>query len=574
MSTLSGLTEGEFTAEESLLEAQLELLTERLADLELSREDQGWIRLSGEGNDDFSRAGLREIAAIARLYSIKNPLIKRAVDLQVFYVWAQGISFVAKDDRVQQVVDKFLDDRKNQTELTSHVARTGKERDLMVSGNLFLAFFTNQSTGTVRVRSIPFSEIEDVVFNPEDRREPWFYLRVWEESRIEGAAITPVRTPRKAWYPDWRHTRNLPTELGGVEVRDVPVYHVKVGAHDGMRFGIPEVYAAIDWARGYKEFLTDWATLVKALSRFAWRATVKGGTAARTAATARLSRAPAAATEPQTNRATVGGTFVGSEAGASLEAIPKTGAQTSADDGRRLLLMVAAATGNPETFFGDVSVGTLATATSLDRPTELKFRDRQTLWSDVLRDILEYVVDRAIEAPNGALDGVFVAAEDGEDGEGDWVLAPGDPQPGEDPAEAGDKTVEVRFPPVLEHDVAGNVAAVVSAITLNGSPLEDVLMTPEQAARLVLQALNVDNAEEWLDEAFPKDANGAPVLRPDQQAKQDQALAIATATAKATPPPVAPNAPAVPPPGTAPAMEALHEGIKELIRAIESSKGE
>lgn len=557
---------------------QLEHLVERLADLELAREDSGWLRLGIEGTDDFTRQGLGLIAETCRLYAAKNPLIKRAVALQTFYIWAQGVSFVAKDPRVQDVVDDFLDDRKNQVELTSHQARTGKERDLAVSGNLFFAFFVNQSTGRVRVRSIPFAEVQDIYFNPEDRREPWYYLRQWSTSHLQPGSPTPIVVQRKAWFPDWRHTRAKVPELGGIEVIDTPIYHVKVDGFDGMKFGVPEVYAAIDWARAYKEFLTDWATLVKALSRFAWKQTVRGGVAARTAAVAKLGRQPASALEVQTNRATPGGTWVQSE-GSDLAPIPKTGATTSADDGRRLLLMVAAATGNPETFFGDVSVGTLATATSLDRPTELRFRDRQSLWSDVLRDILDWVIDRAIEAPNGPLDGQFVPEEAGEEGEGEWILAPGEPKPGAEPEEEGNRSVEVKFPPILEHDFAGSVTAAVQAITLGGSPISSDLLTPRQAGEILLAALNIDNAEEWLDEAFPVDKDGNPVDRPDQAARKAMALDIAKATA----PVVAPGQPPAPPQGgqdnnpPSPAQEALQpfrEAIRELITAVEAIKGE
>jgi hypothetical protein len=42
---------------------------------------------------------------------------------------------------------------------------------------------------------------------------------------------------------------------------------------DGWKFGIGDAYAALPWARAYDGFLTDWAKLVKALSRFAWRLT-------------------------------------------------------------------------------------------------------------------------------------------------------------------------------------------------------------------------------------------------------------------------------------------------------------
>ncbi|WP_319580514.1 hypothetical protein [uncultured Methanospirillum sp.] len=52
--------------------------------------------------------------------------------------------------------------------------------------------------------------------------------------------------------------------------------HVKVNCLNDMLWGVSEVYTAIDWSKGYKEFLEDWMRLVKAYSRFAWNATIKG----------------------------------------------------------------------------------------------------------------------------------------------------------------------------------------------------------------------------------------------------------------------------------------------------------
>jgi hypothetical protein len=86
--------------------------------------------------------------------------------------------------------------------------------------------------------------------------------------------------------------------------------------------------------------------------------------------------------------------------------------------------MVAAATGMPEFFFGDANVGNHATAKTLDRPTELKFLDRQTLWADIHQDILQYVIDQSAlaeslwKAANADTDlaGLLDAAPEGRDG--------------------------------------------------------------------------------------------------------------------------------------------------------------
>jgi hypothetical protein len=156
---------------------------------------------------------------------------------------------------------------------------------------------------------------------------------------------------------------------------------MKVGGLSEMQFGIPETYQALDWARAYKEFLEDWATIVKSLSRFAWKMTVPQGSDGVAVAQSVLGSTVSLESGENNPAPPAGSAFV--ESGEfNLQAMPKTGATIQADDGRRLLLMALAAFGIPETFTGDVSVGTLATAESLDRPTELKFRDRQTLWQD------------------------------------------------------------------------------------------------------------------------------------------------------------------------------------------------
>lgn len=565
-------------------ETQIDHLTEVITELQLRQEDIGWVKLNG-ADFEIGRQDLRNITSICRMYALRHPLINRALNVQTYYVMGQGLSFRAKDSRVQELLTAFWEDPKNSAELSKHVALTGKEEMLSTTGNLFLTLFANISTGKVRVRSIPFSQVEEIYYNPDDGKDPWFYLRRWTEKRFTPmAAAQPVQ--RAAWYPDWRYNGAVPARLGGEEVIDVRVMHIKVGALDDMPFGLSEFYQAIDWAKAYQTFLTDWAALVKALNAFAWKVTVKGGVAARQSAKAALSRDPSDPSVPNRTAEPAGGKFIANEGGADISAIPKSGATISADDARRLLLMVAAATGLPETFFGDASVGTLATATSLDRPTELKFRNRQQLWIDVLGDLFGWVIDRGIEAPNGPLDGTFEQEEGEEAGIGKWVLSPPDALPGEEPVDVGDRAIDVTFPPILEHDVAASVTAAVSAITLNGSPINDTTITPEQAARLILTALGVDDIDAWIDEIFPRDPKtGEPILRADQQrretlqAQADAAKFAAFGHAPGAPAPAGgPNPPANPagnqnpPPANANAtQEALHEAVVALVTWLESN---
>ncbi len=468
----------------------LELLQERIASLELALEDASWQRLIGETEREFSRDGLRQICAMARLMYLKNPLIQRGVNVQRDYVFGQGISVKAEADVVNEVVERFWEDQKNQAELTSHQALMYKEVDLAIYGNIFFVLFTRPSTGQVRVRTIPVDEVIEIICNPDDAKEPWLYRRQWTQQGFDLASGATDVESLTAYYPDWRWMPTTkPDNIGGYPVLwNQPVYHVRVGGLADMRFGVSEVYAAIDWARAYKSFLEDWATIVRAYSRFAFQLTVRGGKSGIAAAKVKMASTlgtDGVETNPPPAAAS---TFIGSE-NASLQPVRTGGATTSAEDARRLLLMVAATLGLPETFFGDASVGSLATAQSLDRPTELKFRSRQTLWADVLTAICDFVVVAAVRY--GELQGVL---EEEADGTPEVKLAEIDPDTG-DPVSA---SVKVTFPPILEHDVAATTTAITQAAALD-------VLDDRTLARMILQALGETDVDGVLEKLFPDD---------------------------------------------------------------------
>ena len=554
------------------LGSEQELLQERIADLELSLEDLNWTRLGYETSTEFSRQGLKRIAALSRVFFLKNPLINRAVTLQAQYVWGQGVSISGKHPDVDGVVQAFLDDPKNQVELTSHQARILKEQDLQVEGNLFFVLFPNRATGRIRVRTIPPDEINDILCNPDDRKEPWLYERVWQAQTFDmGSGLRMTPGLQHAYYPDWRYCPTAkPATIGGRPVMwDSPVYHVKVGGLSTMVFGVPETYQAFDWARAYKDFLEDWSTIVRAYSKFAWQLTTKGGKKGVAAAKARLgttvgvgSGSGMADNNPP---GPAGSIFATYEGGADMQPIKPAGATTSAEDGRRLLLMVAAATGLPETFFGDTNTGSLATAKSLDRPTELKFRDRQTLWADIYDNLLQYVIEKAALAPKGKIRG---SQQWNDEMDEQIVVLENDPETGE----PIDRHIDIDFPAILEHDKAAEMAAIVQAATLEGKALAGTMDLPT-VTRLVLTALGQDDIDDILADMFPEG------WEEEQAAKEeaDRAHALALAQARGIIPgqPEATQASTEPPEGQQPmapvqakANEALAEALRELREAI------
>lgn len=476
---------------ERQLNDTIELLSERIAELEFAQEDMGWTRLGGESTYEFSFDFLKRIVARSRLFYLNHPLIHRAVSLQADYVFAQGVNIQATDDEVNKVIQDFLDDEKNEKEITGHKARLLKEQTLMLDGNVFLVLFTDVSdSGKVQIRSILVDEIVDIITNPDDFNDVWYYKRQWTARDPE----TFETKQRIAYYPDIDYDpgiRGRRTSLKDGPIHwDAPIYHVNVGALAKSRYGVPEVYSALDWAQAFRNFLEDWATIVRSYARFAWKLVTPGGKNAVSAAKTRLGTTVgrSLSIEETNPPALAGSTFVTTKDGVNVEPIKTSGATTNARDGREIRMMVAAALGIPDTFFGDVDVGNLATARTLDRPTELKFRSRQQLWTDVHHKILGHVVKWAAVAKNGPLrsQAKFKLVN------GRLVIE-----------HTLDTHVEVVFPPILEHSILDRISAVANAVTLNGKTF--AIDSPELAKttmRLMFQALGLKDVDEITDRIF------------------------------------------------------------------------
>ena len=473
-----------------------DLLTERIAELELALEDIGWIALGGEAMDEFSRDGLTRITRLGRIFYLKNPLVKRGVDVQTQYVWGQGMTIKAADEDINAEIQAFLDNETNRAEVTGKQAQMVKERELQTDGNLFFVLFTNEASGQVRVRSIPFGEIAKVIHNPEDSKEPWYYERSYtrEEWDLDSGAFTHKVVTE--YFPDWKyHPITKRTTINHKPVHwDRPVYHVKVGGFSNWTFGVSEVYAAIDWARAYKEFLEDWASITRAYRRFAFKMTGMKSAGEIAAVKGKLD-----STYAKPGAETVPPPLTGSVAfmteGRDLEPVRTAGATVSMEDGRRLMLQVCAAQGLPETFYGDVSVGTLATAKSLNRPTELMMLSRQTLWADIYSELLTYMLMQQVKATGGALRGKGIVEVEEEDGKSEYTLVWN---------EDVEAKIDIDFPPIVEHDIDKLIGSIVDAATLKGFGLAGTL-DMKNLVRMLLVALGEEDVDETLDLMFPED---------------------------------------------------------------------
>lgn len=481
-------------------------LKERLADLELALEDKGWTKLIANSTNEFSRWGIVTIICLCRLYFIKNPLVRRGIMTISQYVCGRGVNIAASDEASNQVLQDFLSDPRNAHEIGA-LGLAKKIQTEYTDGNIFFAFFADAS-GKVVLRTIDATEIDQVVTDPDDASVPRYYHRRWMQQQFDAQSGVVRTQAMEGWYVALGYTPRAGIDVQTDDTgQPVPVYHAKFGGLPKWTYGCPLAYPALDYARAYKELLENWCSIQRALARFAWQVKTEGGAPAIAAFRKKLETTLGSGADLQgvdTNPPPVTGSSFITGPGNELSPIKTAGVQTPLESGRRVLLMVAAAFGLPETFFGDASVGTLATAKSLDRPTELLCKQVQEEWREILQIICRYVLERARTTPGGSLR--------------------------EAVTDPNTVTISVEFPDILEHDGASRIQQIVSSMTLDGKQVNGI--DERIGIGLLLTELGVEDVRTVLESMYPEAEYKDRMDRLNQEPAQQPATSPAAVEAR------------------------------------------
>ena len=367
------------------------------AALLLAQDELGWQRLGGtttDNNNDFSDISRVQMVRRARLYWTRDPMAKRALNLYTAYALGRGMELRHKNETAQGVLKAFLADPRNRRVLGKLGLRKLSTK-LLVDGELFLAVIA-RNPHKVQVRIIDALEISEIVSDPDDAENLWYYRR--DTTRADGQV-------RERWYraadADWNgasETKARSTLGAGraaaikAGLQDkIQIIHVAINTLG--RRGYPLLTPVLDWTKTLRKFMEDRATLTRAAAQFAFKKKVRGGPAQVNELT-RSMRNGQPAEAGYNRQGPPAGSTVLENAGVDTEWFKTdTGAGNAVEDARLFRLQVQAGVGIPEHYFSDSSNGNLATATSMERPVELTFAEYQEVLIELLlalgREVLE-----------------------------------------------------------------------------------------------------------------------------------------------------------------------------------------
>lgn len=475
---------------------------ERLWDLELALEDRGWVRELSAANFEFSLFGIHRIIGMCRLYRVKNPIIRRGIQITAIYIFGRGISITSDDPDENDVLQATINDPRNRAVL-GHTGMVESEERTWTDGNIFTVCFRDPVDGATIFRQIDPVEIVKIVTDPDDACVQRYFHRRWMSLEFDPATAIDQPTPSEAWYPAVGYEPDegsRPTTMGprDIPIRwDQPILHYKASGFAKEQWGIPRAYPAIEYARAVAKLIQNWCSIQEAMARFAWQVETQGGLPAianlKQAFASTLATGDGSMYEqnPPPNAAS---TWI-SGPGNKLTMSKTSNMIDSPEVGRRVSHMAYMVFGLPETFFADASVGTVATATTLDRPTELKFRDAQMGWREYYQVLLGIAADNSIRATKGKLREARVQR----------------PKPKL-------SVINVQFPSVLEHDILAQVNAIVAAGTLNGYEVTGI--DQRVLIGLLLQELEVENWKDVLELMYPEAEYEDLIDRTELMAKQ------------------------------------------------------
>ncbi len=345
---------------------------------ELASEDKGWLTAASSFSGLTSTE--RRIAVNkARRYYDRDPLAHHAVRMWTDYTFGYGVSWSAKDEGAADAFRVFWDAPANKGILSTS-GQIKLSNRLLVDGEVFLALFLGHDA--IRIRPIDPMEVVDFISDPEDHEDVRYYWRSW---LADGH-------PKEAYYCSLQNSGDEPVEVNGKQIRateeKVIVIHLAINTL-GQR-GNSLLLPALSWIEMYRRFLAARVAVILALARFAWKVKVAGGEDSVSAVKGVY----------EAQKPAAGSTSVENEY-ATLEQIKvDSGAAQAYQDGRMVKLQVCAATGIPEQYFGDISIGNLATARTVELPLQKQFESYQAIWRDTLATISDVVLEASGVAPD------------------------------------------------------------------------------------------------------------------------------------------------------------------------------
>jgi hypothetical protein len=443
--------------------------------IDILLDSVGWETLnSSVGTSDKRTVKMvsNSISKNIRKYN-NDGYVKRGINLHTDFVVGRGIDVPkCKSDQIQEeIINPFWYSATNQRNFFGFVAQQRRHKEFLIAGELNILIKIDPQTSCLKLYPIQPQDILEVITDPEEKTRPAYYLvkkskRVWNFQRNEYDQQTEERVL-------YRALRYKLMEATDADLQKGLIYHTGMNEFfDSMR-GMSDISTVYDAAESARDMADDGASLSRANAETAYKVNVlKGG---KTVKDAYLSYVKTKTDGSNPAGAPASDWVQDSALDRDWMEKRDTGAAFREKDMRAQKLIVFAGMGFGEHYMGDPSSGNLATATAMELPVLKMIQAEQKYFACVYNDLSDFAIDIAVVT--GKLGGNVV-------------------DPDEMEVETDEsRTFTVKFPPITQKQIDSYITALATTVDKN-------LIPEETAARIAMEAFEVEDIDEALDELY------------------------------------------------------------------------
>jgi hypothetical protein len=522
--TIGGIQE-EYQTQLQDLGRQLEAVVSNNRLLARAFEDLDYLNLydTHRITDILPEATRKETILKLRRLRHDNPLAKQGIRLIVRFTLGKGIQWITKNQPIRDALMEFWQDEDNKLVFTTDTSMKEFLDEVATDGEKFLACFEKANVAPyVKFAEVPLEEIEQIIYDPNNRRVPIWYKRHFTEEVYDGTKEHyVVRGKAKTlYYLDYRVTDEKLEEIGTqIKIPEakkaktpegdlIKMRHSYVNPLWGKsgRRGISELYSSREWFRVFKEFMQDRAIINAAATAIAYKRKFKGGPTAVAQMHGKFggidvgmeeNTLPASLTRP-----VAGATYDSNEAADIEWNKTDTGAANAKEDARMLLMVGGSGMGTNIHYFGEGGDANLATAQAMELPMVKNYEDWQKWLESEFMEIFDYVLRMAF-GENIPFQDDSTEAEDGTDSNASRLrlitsndLRPSRIEINEPEKKTVADVVSWDFPPIITKDVVKYMTAWAQ-LTQQVAPGNPIVHL--EAIKGAMTVLGIPNVDQLID---------------------------------------------------------------------------
>lgn len=354
------------------------MLLETSRDLARLKEDLGWRQLgTSEASAVQDLPLLRTLCRNA--FQQTNSFVKDAVLLLTAFAFSQGVQCPSsKDEATQAILARYWDEPSNRQSAFGQLTQLRRSNQLLLDGSLF---YLHRVLGSeVRVRYVSVGQVKEIIADPEDGARVLGYRLEVSRPRWDGQRLVADGAPTALYYRDIENTLPTADPLEGKVPweRDAYLLHAAINQLDDTGWGVPEPAASLKWYRLAKDLMEDQAAISAASARLMniLAVSAEGDPAAVKSLLEEMGQ------DALGNEFSAGGINVMSPTLTLTQQRASTGAADAHLNGRELRMGGAAGMGLPLHYLADPENANLATAESIERPVLERLQTYQLVWMD------------------------------------------------------------------------------------------------------------------------------------------------------------------------------------------------